>query len=65
MKRQYTKPVVKYVDFQYDEQVAASSKCVQYNHWSHEYPSPTLCTDMLQDIKVRTFSACIEIASEA
>lgn len=65
MKREYKTPMAKYVDFQYEEQVAASSRCVQYNHWSHEYPTETMCVDMLKDIKVRQFSACIEIASEA
>lgn len=67
MKRKYVKPIIKLVDFEYEEQiVAASAPCVQYNHWSFEYPTTTLCVQKLQDIAVaRMFSNCIEIANEA
>ena len=44
MKRQYVKPIAKLVDFEYDEQVVATSTpCVQYNQWSYVYPGQGLC----------------------
>ena len=49
MKKKYSKPSVKLVDFSYDEQVvAASSKCNNYSIWGIE--NPTTCTAELKDV---------------
>lgn len=66
MKRQYVKPIAKLVDFEYDEQVVATSTpCVQYNQWSYVYPGQGLCQEKLRGIPyARTFSECIWIDSE-
>lgn len=49
MKKRYSTPSAKLVDFNYDEQVVAtSSKCNNYSIWGIE--NPTTCTAELKDV---------------
>ena len=49
MKKRYSTPSAKLVDFNYDEQVVAtSSKCNNYSIWGIE--NPTTCTVELKDV---------------
>lgn len=48
MKKKYSAPTAKMVDFSYDEQVVAvSSKCNNYSVWGIE--NPTTCMAELKD----------------
>lgn len=50
MKKQYVTPRAKKVDFSYDEQVVASSVCMNYNIWSKDNTTSAVCTDELKDV---------------
>ena len=58
MKKQYTTPAARMIDFNYDEQVVATSViCKNYNLLSVE--NPETCFDEYKDIPLtRMFSNC-------
>ena len=58
MKKKYSTPSVKFVDFNYDEQVVAqSSICNNYSIWGIE--NPTTCTAELKDVPQKTRMAVV------
>lgn len=63
MKKAYEAPRVKHVDFNYEEQVVAtSSPCIHYNLWSLENPTTVLCQDNLMDKpQKRSANPCVWI----
>lgn len=58
MKKTYSTPSVKLIDFCYDEQVVASSSATCNNYSLVSKENPEQCFDYLKDIKIRTFSDC-------
>lgn len=64
MKRVYNKPYARKIEFDYDEQVTATSTmCNNYSKWGLE--NPYTCLDELKDIPVtRMYSGCIEYTLE-
>lgn len=63
MKKKYAAPVVKLIDFCYDEQVvAASTPCNNYSLVSQE--NPQQCFEYLKDIKIRMYSDCFYTDNE-
>ena len=60
MKKTYSTPIAKLVDFSYDEQVVAmSTKCNNYSVWGIE--NPTTCTAELKDVPQATPSPMARI----
>lgn len=63
MKKKYSTPAARLIDFCYDEQVVAvSAPCNNYALVNKE--TPGLCFDYLKDIKIRMFSDCFQTNKE-
>ena len=65
MKKKYSTPKVKMVDFSYDDQVTATStKCQNFSEWGLDNPT-WLCNAELKGIPYsRMYSECYEINNE-